>query len=76
VVEVHLQGKKLRRRDLCVAHLDRLPAMRAAHHNHLERLDELLAQIALEGGSLEPLADVAKQVASTRYTFTISTGRI
>jgi hypothetical protein len=50
--------------------------MRAADHDHLERLDELLAQIALERDSLEPLADVAKQVASTRYTFTISTGRI
>jgi len=43
---------------------------------YLEHLDGLLAQIALERDSLEPLADVAKQVASTCSTFTISTGRI
>jgi hypothetical protein len=76
VLGVHLQGKQLRRRDLCVAHLDRPPAMRAADHDHLEHLDGLLAQIALERDSLEPLADVAKQVASTCSTFAISTGRI
>jgi len=78
VLGVHLQGKELQRRDLRVAHPDRLPATRAADHDHLERLDELLAQIALERDSLEPLADVAKQVASasTCSTFTISAGPI
>jgi len=44
--------------------------------DHLERLDELLAQALLERDPLEPLADVAKQVASTCSTFTISTGPI
>jgi hypothetical protein len=76
VLGVHLQGKELQWRDLRVAHPDRLPATRAADHDHLERLDELLAQIALERGSLEPLADVAKQVTSTCSTFTISAGPI
>jgi hypothetical protein len=43
-------------------------------HGHLERLDELLAQAVLERGSLEPLADMAKQMTSTCSTFAISTG--
>ena len=43
---------------------------------HLERLDELLAQAVLERGSLEPLADMAKQMTSTCSTFAISTGPI
>jgi len=41
-----------------------------------DQRQELLAQTVLERGSLEPLADVAKQVASTCYTFAISTGPI
>ena len=45
-------------------------------HGHLERLDELLAQDLLGRGSLEPFADVAKQMTSTCYTFAISTGPI
>ena len=45
-------------------------------HGHLERLDELLAQDLLERGSLEPFADVAKQMTSTCSTFAISTGPI
>ena len=43
---------------------------------HLEHLDGLLAQTVLERDSLEPLADVAKQMTSTCSTFAISTGPI
>jgi hypothetical protein len=43
---------------------------------YLEHLDGLLAQAVLERGSLEPLADMAKQMTSTCSTFAISTGPI